>query len=137
MSEDRIRAVLESRLASWADANGLPVIWQNAGADIPTVDHLRAYLMPAETRSIDLKKVMRNYRGVFQVSVFTKPGVGPGRADRLAKALDDLFQVAIPMTSNGLTVRVTSPMSAKPAMPGTDWYSVPVSCRYSAEDMKE
>jgi hypothetical protein len=135
MSQARIRAAFESRLAIWAQAQGLPVVWQNAPGELPTVDHLRAFVLPAETQSIDLERKFRNFRGVFQVSVFTRAGQGAGRAEQLARALDELFPVAAPMVFDGLTVRTTSPMSARPAIQETDWYSVPVSCRYGADEV--
>ncbi|MDR2213950.1 MAG: DUF4128 domain-containing protein [Pseudomonadales bacterium] len=135
MSQQRIRSAFEDRLASWAAARLLPVVWQNAGAELPTTDHLRAYLLPAETTSRDLAGDMRSYRGVFQVSVFTEPGQGPNRAEQLARELDELFPVALLMPSGGLNVMVLSPMSAMPALQESDWFSIPCQCRYGAEEV--
>jgi len=134
MSQARIRAAFESRLAGWADHEGLPVVWQNVGAGLPDGEHLRAFLMPGETVSRDLAGDNRSYRGVFHVSVFTPPGVGAGRAEMLAGALDLLFPAMLRMDSGGLGVLVMTPMTAKPAVQEPDWYSVPVSCRYAAEE---
>lgn len=138
MSQGRIRAAFESRLATWAQHRNppIPVVWTNARTQIPAGDHLRAFLLPAETRAPDLAGAMRSYRGVFQVSVFTPAGVGPGRAEGIARELDDLFPVALRMPSAGLSVQVLTPMAPRPAMGETDWYSVPVDCRYGAEETK-
>lgn len=138
MSQARIRAAFEARLAQWAAARvpALPVVWQNVNATLPTVDHLRAYLLPAETGSRDLAGQNRSYRGVFQVTVFIKAGVGSSRAEGIARELDDLFPVALRMLSAGLAVQVMTPMASRPAIVETDWYSVPVDCRYGAEEVK-
>ena len=135
MSQPRIRAACESRLAAWAAGKGLPVVWQNVGAGNMTGDHLRAFLLPAQTLSMDIAGEHRGYRGVFQVSIFTKPGIGANRAESLARELDELFPVALRMLNAGLGVQVLTPMAARPAIVETDWYSVPVDCRYGAEEV--
>ena len=136
MSQARVRNAFESRLAAWAASKALPVVWQNVGAGNMTGDHLRAYLLPAQTLSMDLAGEHRGYRGVFQVSIFTRPNIGANRAESLARELDDLFPVALRMLSAGLTVQVMTPMASRPAIQETDWYSVPVDCRYGAEEFK-
>lgn len=136
MSQARVRNAFESRLAAWAASKALPVVWQNVGAGNMTGDHLRAYLLPAQTLSMDLAGEHRGYRGVFQVSIFTRPNIGANRAESLARELDDLFPVALRMLSAGLTVQVMTPMASRPSIVETDWYSVPVDCRYEAHEFK-
>ena len=138
MSQKRIRAALESRLAAWAAAQNppIPVAWTNDRKALPAGEHLRAFLLPAETRAPDLAGNMRSYRGVFQVSVFTRTGTGPARAETLAQALDDLFPVGLHLVREGLNVRTLTPLAPRPAVPESDWYSVPVDCRYAAEELK-
>lgn len=135
MSQQRIRAAFESRLATWAASKALPVVWQNVGAGNMTGDHLRAFLLPAQTLTSDLAGKHRGYRGVFQVSIFTRPNIGANRAEVLAGELDELFPVALRMLNAGLGVQVLTPMAARPAIVETDWYSVPVDCRYGADEV--
>ena len=73
---------------------------------------------------------------MFQVSIFTRPNIGANRAESLARELDELFPVALRMLSAGLTVQVMTPMASRPSIVETDWYSVPVDCRYGAEEFK-
>ncbi len=136
MSQARIRNAFESRLATWAASKALPVVWQNVGAGNMTGDHLRAFLLPAQTLTSDLAGKHRGYRGVFQVSIFTRPNIGANRAEVLAGELDELFPVALRMLSAGLTVQVMTPMASRPSIVETDWYSVPVDCRYEAHEFK-
>ena len=136
MSQQRIRAAFESRLATWAASKGLPVVWQNVGAGSVSGDHLRAFLLPAQTLSSDLAGQHRGYRGIFQVSVFTRPNIGASRAETLARELDELFPAALRMLSAGLVVQVLTPMATKPPIQETDWFHVPVDCRYAADEFK-
>ena len=135
MSQQRIRAAFESRLATWAASKALPVVWQNVGAGNMTGDHLRAYLLPAQTLSMDIAGEHRGYRGVFQVSIFTKPGIGANRAESLARELDELFPVAERILSAGVTVQIMTPMATRPAVSETDWFHLPVDCRYAADEV--
>lgn len=137
MSQTRIRAAFESRLAGWSQTSGVPVVWQNVAAMLVSDKHVRAFLIPAETVSLDLDCKHRGYRGVFQVSVLTRANVGPGEAEAIAREMDELFPVALRMTAAGLTVQVTAPMSAHNAVQETDWYMLPVSCRYEAHEFKD
>ena len=135
MSQQRIRAAFESRLATWAASKALPVVWQNVGAGNMTGDHLRAYLLPAQTLSMDIAGEHRGYRGVFQVSIFTSPGIGANRAEVLARELDELFPVAERILSAGVTVQIMTPMATRPAVSETDWFHLPVDCRYAADEV--
>ena len=135
MSQQRIRAAFESRLATWAASKALPVVWQNVGAGNMTGDHLRAFLLPAQTLSMDIAGEHRGYRGVFQVSIFTKPGIGANRAESLARELDELFPVAERILSAGVTVQIMTPMATRPAVSETDWFHLPVDCRYAADEV--
>ena len=135
MSQQRIRSAFESRLATWAASKALPVVWQNVGAGNMTGDHLRAFLLPAQTLSMDIAGEHRGYRGVFQVSIFTKPGIGANRAESLARELDELFPVAKRMLSAGVTVQIMTPMATRPAVSETDWFHLPVDCRYAADEV--
>lgn len=136
MSQARVRNAFESRLATWAASKALPVVWQNVGAGNMTGDHLRAFLLPAQTLSMDLAGEHRGYRGVFQVSIFTRPNIGANRAESLARELDELFPVVLRMTWQGLTVQITAPMAPRPPIQETDWFHVPVDCRYEAHEFK-
>lgn len=136
MSQARIRSAFEKRLSGWAKPKGLPVLWQNVSGSVPAVDHLRAYLLPATTTARDIAGVNRSYTGIFQVSVFVLAGTGLAIAESLARELDDLFPVAVPILSMGLNVYVLTPMSARNAIHSDQWCHVPVDCRYGAEEVK-
>lgn len=133
MSQARIRAAFESRLAEWAKLKALPVIWQNAKTAIPQGSHLRAFLLPAQTLGLDVAGNHRGWRGLFQVSIFSKPGIGSQWAESLAGELDELFPHGSAIDYHGLPVRIIAPVTIRAAVQETDWYSVPVDVRYAAD----
>ena len=65
--------------------------------------------------------VHRGYQGIYQVSVVLPLGDGPNPADGLIPSLDEAFSTTTPLVRGGLTIYITQPMSAGPAMswPGT------------------
>jgi len=136
MSLDRIRAILESRLAAWAAARvpALPVLWQNVGSDTePDGLHLRCYVMPATTLSRFLEGTDRVHVGILQVSVYAPPDNGAFEAEQIAAELDALFPCYGRFTdAGGLAVQVMTPVSAAPAQEEPGWYHVACSCRYQA-----
>lgn len=135
MTQPRIRAAFETRLNTWAAARDpvLAVLWQNVTQNQPAADHLRAFVMPARTDSLFLDGTHRGYRGVFQVSVFCVAGTGPKKAEGIAEEIATLFPNALTMTESGLDVVIASPMSSAVAIGEPGWYSIPVSCRYTAD----
>lgn len=136
MSFPRIRAVLEARLKTWADAHSpaLKVAWQNVSMTPPATGiYLRSFIMPGETSSIDLAGKHRSYVGAHQVSVVCPIGSGPGAGDAIAKEIEDLFPLNLRLTSAGVTVQVNSPVSTSSAIPDDAEYLIPVSFSYRAE----
>ncbi|AKJ28840.1 DUF4128 domain-containing protein [Caldimonas brevitalea] len=135
MSQALIRQAFETRLKTWADAQApaIPIAWQNVTMTPPAGRYLRAFLLPASTGSDDLAGEHRVFRGLFQVTVVTPIGTGPGQAEQLAGQLDLLFPLTEPLAVGGLLVYLTSPMSAGPAIQEPDRYAVPVSAGYRAD----
>lgn len=134
MSQKLVRAALESRLATWAAARvpALPIAWENVAAG-QALPYLRVNLLPARTTADTLDGAHRAYRGVFQVSVVTPIGAGPALAETIAAEIADLFPVNLRLPSGVLTVQVTSPASAAPALQHEHDFTVPVSLTYRAD----
>lgn len=136
MSTEACRAILESRLATWAAARApaLRVAYQNAPFTPNAGEtYLRSYLLPAQTTAEDLAGALRTYRGVFQVSVVRPPNGGSGPALSIAAELNNLFPVNGRYTSGAVTVQVITPASAGPGQQEDNTYVVPVSFEYRAD----
>ena len=138
MSTPRIRAILESRLATWAAARvpALPVLWENAREDMePSADHLRAFVMPATTLAMTLEGNDRRYVGIFQASIYVVPGSGPRKAEAIVAELDALFPNAERFSdASGFALQVATPVSAMTAQQEPGWFHIAASFRYLAFD---
>jgi len=136
MSQQTIRAAFESRLAAWAAAQVPPlkIAFENVSFEPPEgQDYLRAFVLPAATRSGDMGGTHREWRGIFQVTAVTLPGRGPGRAAQILAAMDALFPVNLAMVRDGLLVRVQDPASAETPDDTDIAYELPISIAYQAQ----
>lgn len=135
MSQKRVRAAYEGRLATWAAAHipPLQVAYENTPFDAPAVLYLRANLLPATTTSDDLAGALTTYRGVFQINVVAPINAGPGAALTVADQLAALFLVNARLTVSGMTVQQVTPCSIAPALQSDTSYIVPVSFQYRAD----
>lgn len=132
MSHALVRSLLESRLSTWAAGQSLTVAWQNVHSDAkPT--YLRAFLLPAETQSDDLKGDHRAYRGIFQINIVAKPGEGPGATEAIGALIEAHFPNNLVMTSGTTRVLLVTPMSYGPPQSDTDTYTQPMFAQYRCD----
>lgn len=136
MSNKRIRAIYEGRLATWAAGRSTPlrVAYQNVPFTPVTGEiYLKATLLPADTASDDLAGALRTYLGVFQVSVVAPINAGPGAAETIGDELAALFTMNQRLTATGFTVQQITPATQAAALPDEKNYIVPVSFEYRAD----
>lgn len=132
MSKRQIRSAFESRLNTWAAGRtpALRVAWQNVTFTPSTYPYLRAFIVPAETDSIDLAGDHRAYTGIFQVNIIAETGKGSKLVEEIAEEIAALFPLNDRMTVTDGVVLVYSPMNEGPALPDGGTYTLPVWCRY-------
>lgn len=136
MSQQKVRAALEGRLATWAAARSpaLRVAYENAPFTPNSGEtYLRAFVLTADTTSAFIEGTDRTYRGVFQVSIVRPINGGPGASAGIVDELNTLFPVTGRYTSGGVTVQIITPASAAPALQDASEYVVPVSIQYRAD----
>lgn len=136
MSQQKIRAAYESRLATWAAARtpALRVQYENVPfTPVQGETFLRAYLLPAKTANLDVQGALTVWTGVFQVSVYAPINGGSGAALGIADELAALFVPNARLTQAGLTVQQVTPCSVAPALQDATNYVVPVSFQYRAD----
>lgn len=144
MSDQRIRAAFETALATWAAAQSpaLPVVYQHLEPDqdtqeaIATKSYVRAWIMPAPDKCLDMAGKHREYSGIFQVDLCLADVRGHGAATEFAASLDDTFDTDAPLENTGLKVWITLPMTEGPAREEDSHYVVPVYCAYQAHSFK-
>lgn len=135
MSHQLCRRLFESRLASWAADKGYPVAYQNVAFSPQSGQlYLIAYLIPSGTYSDDLAGAFRRYQGIFQVSVVSPAGQGPGEAEKVITELSTVFPLNYSEQIEGLIVQVMSPIEQGPPIPQEQTeYTTPASFSYRAE----
>lgn len=136
MSQSAVRALFETRIKAWAEANDYPVAFEEqpfAPPTDPTQAYLRVFLLPAQTRSDDLAGSHRAYTGVVQISILTQRDKGPGEGERIIKLLESLFPVNLQLTSSAITAQVLTPLSAGPTLPDNSRRHIPTSFQYRAD----
>jgi len=129
-----IQAALDGHLKTFQASN---VAWENI-IFVPNrnTPWLRSALLPASSRVItSLEPLMVRHLGIYQVSVNIPgteqdpPGAGP--ANVIADAVIAHFRPGTVLHSGGLNIEIDY-AEDHPAIPGVDWYAVPVSVGYRA-----
>lgn len=137
MSDKIIRSLFEGRLKTWATARvpPLPIAYEEVPFTPPAdgSPYLLAFVLRANLTSEDLEGKHIAYRGVFQVSVVTKSGIGRGLAEQIAEEVEALYPNNLALTKTGFTVYVRSPMSMASAQPSDTTITLPVSFTYRAD----
>lgn len=133
MSNAKIRAELETRLKTWADAQSpqIPIAFQNVAFTKPANGpYLEPFLMPNATlnRTVDGKR--KTYIGLFQINCWAQSGTGMGAVEALAQSVVNLFPM-LPKT--GAVSIEKTPEAAHPLPDDTGWVIVPVTVEYRME----
>lgn len=137
MSDLKIRQLFEGRLAAWAIARSpaLPIAYEDKAFTAPVNGgaYLKAFLMPGTTDSEDLEGKHTSYRGLFQVSVVTKAGIGRGPTGMIAEELAALFPNNLELSKAGFSVFVRSPMASTAAIQDDTVSVLPLRFTYRAD----
>lgn len=130
MSTAIVRAALETRLATWASTQSLPIAYQNVGFTKPNGPWLEAILIPNLTMNKEITGTRKTMLGFFQVNVWTPQGQGTGQAEAIAQGIVDLF----PMVPKFGSVSIESTPSVERTHPDEDgWAVTPVLITYRYE----
>ncbi|WP_397448131.1 phage tail terminator-like protein [Pseudomonas sp. NA-150] len=136
MSHKIIRSLFEARLATWAKTRSpvLRIAYQNV-AFTPAANetYLQAFTIPAGTDSSTLAGDHRLYTGLFQVSIVTPSGAGPGAADGLVDELAAVFPLNDRLIKAPLAVLIMTPVEPGPPVPDDSTYTVAASFQYRAD----
>lgn len=136
MSHLTIRQIYEARLSAWAAARvpALRIEVQNA-VFVP-VDgeiYLKAYMMPTGPYTDAIGGDHKVYTGVFQVSIVTPAGKGPGKAESIVDELATLFPLFERYSKADITVVTITPVEQGPGITEGSTYTVAASFRYRAD----
>ncbi|MCU1752149.1 DUF4128 domain-containing protein [Pseudomonas sp. 6D_7.1_Bac1] len=136
MSHAIIRQLFEARLTDWAAARTPALRIAYEGAAFTPADgeiYLKAFAIPAGTGSNTLGGDHRVYTGVFQVSIVTPSGSGPGAAEGLVDELAELYALYLRLNRADFEVIVLTPVEPSPGIPDDTTYTVAASFQYRAD----
>ncbi|MBN6597061.1 DUF4128 domain-containing protein [Citrobacter sp. RHB21-C05] len=129
-----IASAMAARLGSWADAENIPVAWENIEFTPPTDGlYLAVHDMPATPRTLDLGLNCRVYSGVYQINVVAPAGTGRSDAVALAHQIAALFPEGQEIQGGDFTCWITSTPAIFRGIPTVVSYSIPVSLNYRAD----
>lgn len=135
MSDATIRKAFETRIAIWAAGLSpvLPIAYENH-AFIPPANkrYGRCFVLPGQTSVADLGATVKDFVGVFQLTLVLPINKGTADSSTLAQSLDTAFPAGQPMLQDGLRIWIVGAMSMGPALPDPDSYRIPVSAPYRA-----
>lgn len=136
MSHAIIRQLFEGRLTDWAAARTPALRIAYEGAPFTPADgetYLKAFAIPASTGSNTLGGDHRVYTGVFQVSIVTPSGSGPGAAEGLVDEIAELYPLYMRLNRGDFEVIVLTPVEPSPGIPDDTTYTVAASFQYRAD----
>lgn len=129
-----IAAALAARLGEWADAEGIPVAWENVPFTPPSDGlYLAVHDMPATPRTLDLGLRCRIYSGVYQINVVAPVGIGRTDVVALADRVAELFPEGLEIAGKDFTCWISSAPGIFRGVPTPVSYTVPVSLNYRAD----
>jgi len=133
MSNSVIRAELEARLKTWADAQlpKVPVSYEGVAFTKPTDGvFLESFLLPTTTIDVNVDGSRKRYLGIFQINCWAKSGSGMRPVETLAQEIIDLY----PILPKSGAVSIEATPEAERAVPDTSgWMVVPVVIEYRYE----
>lgn len=133
MSIPTIRAALESRLKTWADAQNpvVKIAFQGVGFQKPSTPFLECFLIPNVAMHRDVAATHERHLGFFQVNCWAPSGSGMGQAEALAQSIKALYPV---MPKTGSVSIESPPKIDKALVDSTEaWVIVPVLITYRFE----
>ncbi|MEG6293878.1 DUF4128 domain-containing protein [Enterobacter hormaechei] len=129
-----IAAALAARLGEWADAEDIPVAWENVPFTPPSDGlYLAVHYMPAKPRTVDLGLRCRIYSGVYQINVVAPVGIGRTDVVALADRVAELFPEGQEIEGRGFTCWIDQTPGVFRGITTSVAYTVPVSLNYRAD----
>ncbi|MGO4840899.1 phage tail terminator-like protein, partial [Rhizobiaceae sp. 2RAB30] len=125
-----IEAALFARISSLVLDPAIPIVWPNSNA-APAETYLRVSYVPNAANRVFIDRDGPHQRsGVLQVAVLTPKNSGSASTTEVAGKVAAHFPADLPMTSGGLTARVTRAADVIAAPADETHWQVRVSVPY-------
>ncbi|WP_075180583.1 phage tail terminator-like protein [Pantoea sp. 1.19] len=133
MSRPDIIGLLEARLGEWADAQGLPVAYDNIAFDPPRGIYLTSHDMPASPYAIDLSQRCKVFMGVYQINVVIPAAQGRAEGRAIAAQIEALFANGTEVQGEGFICYVSGEPAQYAGISTDNAWTIPVSINYRAD----
>jgi len=131
MSHARARRAIEVKLTAWAEDQAMPIVFGTEEfTPLEGQVYVRAFLMPASTTCLYLNASELEYRGIYQVSIYTPNGEPVSVPELIIDQLSALFPLDSRLDRAGFLGQVTEPVEQGPTIPDPSRYMIPVSFTY-------
>jgi hypothetical protein len=133
MSNSIIRAALESRLKTWADAQvpKIPIAFESVSFTKPAAGlYIEPLLLPNVTSNNELSGTRQTHLGIFEVRCWGPTGNGMGAVEKLANNIVKLFPI---LPKVGSVSVENTPYSERPQHDAAGWVILPVLVFYRYE----
>lgn len=142
MARESLRLALEGHLKELTPE--WPTAWENVRFDREAVDGQswqKSDIMIAETRAVGVgPNSAEEWKGIYQVTLFTPVGDGPGPAEARARLLRGDLAVGVPghfrrgqdLTSGGVTATILQPIDGSVFEDDAKWWGFPVKIPFIA-----
>lgn len=134
MAQVEIRNALETRLAAFATATGVTVLYENDASEPIAVTHLRPAIFPSPTKNPSMGAYHRRYNGIFKVQCWVDSlNNGPADTEALAEELVAWFPRGLELIKNGISVHIENTPSQSGLSPESNHCVVTVEMIYRAD----
>ena len=132
MTQRTIRAEIEAKLKTWADAKSpqIQIAYENVDFVKPDTTWIQMFLIPAITANTTVDTKRKTHLGMVHFNIYTKLNKGTKESETLAQELIELFPV-FPKTG---TVSIEQTGSIYNPFNDAVWRVTPVRIRYRQED---
>jgi hypothetical protein len=132
-TETAIWLALRARVEALTLSPAFPIAWPNEPFTPLAGGYLKVEHIPNRTlRRFIGSNDPHHYRGILQIGVMAKLNQNVAVGIEVAGDVAGHFPADLRLTSNGITVRITSHPSVGPAQPQATHVMIPVSIEYEA-----
>lgn len=133
MSQLKIRNALETKLASFATAKSIPVVWENK-SNIPTGSYIKATLFPSPTRDPSIGANHQRYLGIFRMTYYcTDLNKGMGAIEAFVDGLVKHFPRGLQLNKDGFVIHIENTPSTTSVSYESNYLYVSVEVYYRCD----
>lgn len=133
MTQSEINQSIRALVAQIAKREGLKVAWPNIVFDDINAPYLQMHIMPASTENMGLALDMPILKGVIQINLVGKVGIGDEQLSLIADNIKTQLENGLTLTD---TLYLNSEPSQFPPLAGDTHYTIPIRTSYRCDSVR-